>query len=80
MGISERTLYRKLTALDLLDEAALLAAGYDYDTAIAKLEGFTGNKAKYPEMEIRLSEYKQQSPCWLPTTIPVPSPIWLSMC
>ena len=47
-------------ALDLLDEAALLAAGYDYDTAIAKLEGFTGNKAKYPEMEIRLSEYKQQ--------------------
>lgn len=47
-------------ALDLLDEAALLAAGYDYDTAIAKLEGFTGNKEKYPEMEIRLSEYKQQ--------------------
>ena len=47
-------------ALDLLNEAALLAAGYDYDTAIAKLEGFTGNKAKYPEMEIRLSEYKQQ--------------------
>jgi len=47
-------------ALELLEEAALLAAGYDYDTAIAKLEGFTGNKAKYPEMEIRLSEYKQQ--------------------
>ena len=47
-------------AKDLLDEAALLAAGYDYDTAIAKLEGFTGNKAKYPEMEVRLSEYKQQ--------------------
>ena len=39
---------------------ARLAAGYDYDTAIAKLEGFTGNKEKYPEMEIRLSEYKQQ--------------------
>jgi len=47
-------------ALELLDEAARLAAGYDYDTAIAMLEGFTGNKAKYPEMEIRLSEYKQQ--------------------
>ena len=47
-------------AQNLLDEAARLAAGYDYDTAIAKLEDFTGNKEKYPEMEIRLSEYKQQ--------------------
>ena len=47
-------------AQDLLNEAALLAAGYDYDAAIAKLEGFTGNKSKYPDMEIRLSEYKQQ--------------------
>ena len=47
-------------AQNLLDEAARLAAGYDYDTAIAKLEGFTGSKEKYPEMEIRLSEYKQQ--------------------
>lgn len=47
-------------AQELLADAALLAAGYDYDAAIAKLEGFTGNKAKYPEMEIRLSEYKQQ--------------------
>lgn len=47
-------------AQNLLSEAARLAAGYDYDTAIAKLEGFTGNKEKYPEMEIRLSEYKQQ--------------------
>ena len=47
-------------AQDLLAEADLLAQGYDYDAAIAKLEGFTGNKAKYPDMEIRLSEYKQQ--------------------
>ena len=47
-------------ALTLMEEAARLAAGYDYDTAIAMLEGFTGNKAKYPEMEIHLSEYKQQ--------------------
>ena len=47
-------------AEDLLAEAARLATGYDYDGAIAKLEGFTGNKSKYPEMEIRLSEYKQQ--------------------
>ena len=47
-------------AQDLLSEAARLAAGYDYDAAIAKLEGFTGSKEKYPEMEIRLSEYKQQ--------------------
>ena len=47
-------------AQELLAEAARLAAGYDYDTAISMLEGFTGNKSKYPEMEIRLSEYKQQ--------------------
>ena len=47
-------------AQNLLDEAARLASGYDYDAAIAKLEGFTGSKSKYPEMEIRLSEYKQQ--------------------
>lgn len=47
-------------ALELLEEADRVAAGYDYDTAIAMLEGFTGNKAKYPEMEIRLSEYKQK--------------------
>ena len=47
-------------AQDLMAEAARLAAGYDYDTAISMLEGFSGNKSKYPEMEIRLSEYKQQ--------------------
>jgi len=47
-------------AQELLAEAALLAAGYDYDTAISKLENFNGDKSKYPEMEIRLSEYKQQ--------------------
>ena len=47
-------------ALELMAEADRLAAGYDYDTAIAMLEGFTGNKAKYPEMEVRLSEYKQK--------------------
>ena len=47
-------------AEDLLARAAQLATGYDYDGAIAALEGFSGNKSKYPEMEIRLSEYKQQ--------------------
>lgn len=47
-------------AQDLLRDAALLASGYDYDQAIAKLEAFTGNKANYPEIETRLSEYKQQ--------------------
>ena len=47
-------------ANDLLRDAAQLAAGYDYDKAIAKLESFNGNKEKYPEIEIRLSEYKQQ--------------------
>lgn len=47
-------------ANDLLRDAAALAAGYDYDAAIAKLESFTGSKEKYPDIEIRLSEYKQQ--------------------
>lgn len=47
-------------AQDLLRDAALMASGYDFDGAIAKLEGFTGNKSKYPEIEVRLSEYKQQ--------------------
>ena len=47
-------------ANDLLRDAALLAAGYDYDAAIAKLEGFSGDKSKYPDIEVRLSEYKQQ--------------------
>ena len=47
-------------AMELMEEADRVAAGYDYDTAIAMLEGFTGNKAKYPEMEMRLSEYKQK--------------------
>lgn len=45
---------------DLLRDAAALAAGYDYDGAISKLEGFTGSREKYPQMETRLSEYKQQ--------------------
>ena len=47
-------------AQELLREAARMADGYDYDGAIAKLESFSGSKEKYPEMEIRMSEYKQQ--------------------
>ena len=43
----------------LLAEADELAIGYDYDAAIAKLEGFTGNKSKYPEIETKLSSYRQ---------------------
>ena len=43
----------------LLQEAEDLAAGYNYDAAIAKLDGFTGNKTKYPDIEVKLSAYKQ---------------------
>lgn len=50
---------QKQQADRLLEEAALLAAGYDYDAAIAKLESFTGDKTKFTEIETRLSEYKQ---------------------
>lgn len=48
-----------LEAEKLLDEAALLAAGYDYDAAIAKLESFSGGTAKNSEITVRLSEYNQ---------------------
>ena len=43
----------------LLAEADVLATGYDYDAAIAKLESFTGNKSKYSEIEVKLSTYRQ---------------------
>ena len=43
----------------LLDEAATLAAGYDYDAAIAKLETYSGNISEHSEITMRLSEYKQ---------------------
>ncbi len=43
----------------LLAEADVLAAGYDYDGAIAKLESFEGNKSKYSEIEVKLSTYRQ---------------------
>ena len=57
---ADEALRQEKEVQDLLAEAARLAAGYDYDAAIALLDGFTGNKSKYPEMEIRTSEYKQQ--------------------
>lgn len=43
----------------LLAEAEELATGYDYDAAIAKLNAFTGNRSKYPEIDTALSTYKQ---------------------
>ena len=48
-----------LEAQALLDEAALLAAGYDYDAAIAKLETYSGNISEHSEITMRLSSYKQ---------------------
>ena len=48
-----------LEAQTLLDEAALLAAGYDYDAAIAKLESYSGNISEHSEITMRLSSYKQ---------------------
>jgi len=43
----------------LIAEADALATGYDYDGAIAKLDSFTGNKSKYPDIELKLSTYRQ---------------------
>ena len=46
-------------AQNILDEAALLAAGYDYEAAIAKLESYSGNISEHSEITMRLSQYKQ---------------------
>ena len=43
----------------LLAQAEALATGYDYDGAIATLEGFSGDKNKYPDIDSMLSSYKQ---------------------
>lgn len=48
-----------LEAQTLLEEADALAAGYDYEAAIAKLETYTGNISEHTEITMRLSEYKQ---------------------
>lgn len=48
-----------LEAQEILDEAALLAAGYDYEAAIAKLNTYSGNITEHTEITMRLSEYKQ---------------------
>ena len=43
----------------LLEEAAVLAAGYNYEGAIAKLDSFSGEITAFPEMVTRRSEYVQ---------------------
>ena len=48
-----------LEAETLLEEAALLAAGYDYEAAIDKLNTYSGNITEHTEITMRLSEYKQ---------------------
>lgn len=48
-----------MEAQNLLDQAAMLAAGYDYEGAIAKLETYSGNISEHSEITMRLSEYKQ---------------------
>ncbi len=42
----------------LLDEAAAMAVGYDYDGAIAKLQSY-GDTSKSVEISTRISEYQQ---------------------
>ena len=48
-----------LEAESLLNEAALLAAGYDYEAAIEKLNTYSGNITEHTEITMRLSSYKQ---------------------
>lgn len=45
----------------LLEEAAILAAGYDYEGAIAKLDSFSGELTAFSEMVSKRSEYAQIS-------------------
>ena len=42
----------------LMDEAALIAAGYDYQGAIDLLNTFTGDLSKFPDISQRKSEYE----------------------
>lgn len=43
---------------DLLSQAALPAAGFDYDGAIAILNTFTGDNEKFPEIRNRIQQYE----------------------
>lgn len=43
----------------LLDEAAYLAAGYDFEGAIATLNSFQGDISKFPELANKRAEYEQ---------------------
>ena len=43
----------------LLDEAAVLASGYDYEAAIAVLDSFSGELSAYSEMVSKRSAYNQ---------------------
>ena len=46
-----------IEASRIMDDAKLLAAGYDYDAAIDVLDSFTGNMEDYPEMVTLKSTY-----------------------
>ena len=46
-------------AQQILDKAAALAAGYDYQAAIDMLNTFTGDTTKYTDFTLRSSEYAQ---------------------
>ena len=46
-------------ARQILDKAAALAAGYDYQAAIDMLNTFTGDTTKYTDFTLRSSEYAQ---------------------
>ena len=46
-------------AQQVLAEAEELASGYDYDAAVAMLQAFDGDRSKYPDIDIRISQYQQ---------------------
>ena len=49
----------KIEAERVLKEAAALADSYDFDAAIEKLNSFTGDVTKYPEISNQISAYAQ---------------------
>ena len=52
----------------ILEDAKLMAAGYDYDGAIQRINGFSGNIGAYPKLQDAKVEYEYQKSSVIPWT------------
>lgn len=57
-------------ATSLLNRAAAQAAGFDYQSAIATIDSFSGNIADYPDLQARRAEYVAAQGAMVPWTNP----------